>query len=329
MTNCSISIIIPAYNVERYLDEALSSVRGQSEFPDELILIDDGSTDQTLKIAESYKFPFIYKVISIENNGQGNARNVGASLAASEYIYYFDSDDILAKDFIKNIKIQIKSSKHPDIILFSGKSFNDEEYQGNRWMDYNRGFSGYFYNRASLLDKGSLEKGLFCSPCLYVSKRVFWGEDALSFGKNYLEDEAIFYPLLFSCQSFCVLDEVFFYRRNRNDSTMTMIVNSKHVQGALNCIETTMALYYSKGFSEREYWHIKKLLEKHCVSYIVIAKASGLKVPYRKILSIIYSVRSINLMAKAPLYIAGVNEFQIVRKVGRTLKKLRYNIQKL
>ena len=329
MINCSISIIIPAYNVEKYLNEALNSVGEQSEFPDEVILIDDGSTDQTLKIAESYEFPFIYKVISIENNGQGNARNIGINLATSEYIYYFDSDDILAKDFIKSIKVQIKSSKHPDIILFSGESFNDEEYQGKRWMDYNRGFSGYFHDRSSFLDKGSFEKGLFCSPCLYVSKRVFWGKEGLSFGKNYLEDEAIFYPLLFSCQSFCVVDKVFFYRRNRNDSTMTMTVNSKHVQGALNCIETTMALYYSKGFSEREYWHIKKLLEKHCISYIIMAKASGLKVPYRRIFNIIYSVRSITLTAKAPLYIVGVNEFEIVRKVGRALTKLRYNIQKL
>ena len=77
------------------------------------------------------------------------------------------------------------------------------------------------------------------------------------------------------------------------------------------------------------YWHIKKLLEKHFVSYIVMAKASGLKVSYRKIFNIIYSVRSITLTAKAPLYIAGVNEFEIVRKVGRVLTKLRYNIQKL
>jgi glycosyltransferase involved in cell wall biosynthesis len=57
MADCSISIIIPAYNVEKYLKAAMDSIKEQSELPDEVILIDDGSTDRTLKVAKAFEFP--------------------------------------------------------------------------------------------------------------------------------------------------------------------------------------------------------------------------------------------------------------------------------
>jgi glycosyltransferase involved in cell wall biosynthesis len=108
MADCSISIIIPAYNVEKYLKAAMDSIKEQSELPDEVILIDDGSTDRTLKVAKAFEFPVPYQVVSIENGGQGNARNLGVSLASSEYVHFFDSDDLLTKNFISSIKDQIR-----------------------------------------------------------------------------------------------------------------------------------------------------------------------------------------------------------------------------
>lgn len=320
MINCSISIVIPAYNVEKYLGEALDSIQEQSEYPDELILIDDGSMDQTLAIANSYDFSFPYKVVSIENSGQGNARNIGVDLSTSEYIYYFDSDDIIDKSFIKTIKKQIADSNFPDIVLFSGESFNDNNYYGKRWLDYTRGFSGFFNNRIDFLNEGFLKAGLFCQPCLYVSKKSLWGKQGLKFRNGYLEDEAIFYPLIFSCQSFYVLDEVFFYRRNRNGSTMTMKPNSKHVKGALNCIETSLELYQSRDFSKPEKWHIKKRIEKYCISYISIARRAELKVSYDKIFDAAYITQNIKLLAKIPFYMAKVNEINVVKKARQVVK---------
>jgi glycosyltransferase involved in cell wall biosynthesis len=102
LSKFSISIIIPAYNVEKYLKIALDSVKYQTELPDEVILVDDGSIDETLKIAKECEFPVPYRVISIKNGGQGNARNVGVREASSEYVYFFDSDDMLKDNFIKS-----------------------------------------------------------------------------------------------------------------------------------------------------------------------------------------------------------------------------------
>lgn len=320
--SASISIIIPAYNVEKYLRAALDSIKEQVELPDEVILIDDGSTDRTLEIARACEFPVPYQIVSIENGGQGNARNLGASLASSEYIYFFDSDDLLTNSFIHSVKDQIRTNGDPDIVLFSGESFNDSEYQGNRWVDYCRGFSGSFTDRAQFLDRALSERALFCSPCLYVSKKALWGPNGLKFGPNFLEDEALFMPVLFACSSYVVVDEVLFLRRNRDGSTMTMAPNSKHVNGALNCMKTTLSLYSSKHFTFRERWHVRKRLESHCIFYIVNARRAGLPVKLGELLRAIAKSRSLSLAAKALLYGARVDEIDAVRKVGRAVKRV-------
>jgi glycosyltransferase involved in cell wall biosynthesis len=321
MADCSISIIIPAYNVEKYLGAALDSIKAQEQLPDEVILIDDGSTDRTLEVAEAYRFPVPYQVASIENGGQGNARNVGVSLASSEYIYFFDSDDLLTTNFISSIKNQIDGNQHPDILLFSGESFQDNEYQGNRWVDYSRGFSGSYNDRVAFLNLAFSHKGLFCSPCLYVSKRSLWGLKGLAFGPNFLEDEAIFYPLLFSCRTFSVIDEVLFLRRNREGSTMTMAPNAKHVNGALHCMQTTLGLYSSADLISRERWHIRKRLEGHCTAYIVMARKAGLSIRLTELLSAISKTKSLKLAVKTFLFGVRADQSDAVRRIGRAVKK--------
>lgn len=96
-----VSIIIPFFNEEQYLHRALNSAVGQSYKHLEIILIDDGSTDKSVSIAESYqsKYPQI-KLISTENRGLGHARNVGMALATGTYLTFLDSDDELNQDAV-------------------------------------------------------------------------------------------------------------------------------------------------------------------------------------------------------------------------------------
>ena len=93
----SISIIIPIYNVQDYLPKCLDTVFAQ-EIPDtEVILVNDGSTDQSVEICKDYQkqHPDII-IVNKKNGGLSDARNVGTSYATGEYIYYLDSDDWLA-----------------------------------------------------------------------------------------------------------------------------------------------------------------------------------------------------------------------------------------
>ncbi|MBB3332572.1 glycosyltransferase involved in cell wall biosynthesis [Halomonas campaniensis] len=303
MADCSISIIIPAYNVEKYLKAALDSIKAQTELPDEVILIDDGSTDKTLAVAEEYDFSIPYKVLSIENGGQGNARNIGAELANFQYLYFFDADDLLDKNFISSFQSCIIRENFPDILLFSSMSFYDNEYSGSRRQEYCRGFSGLFLDRDDFLDSGYGKKGLFCSPCMYVSKATLWKGAALKFGDGYFEDEAVFFPLLFSCNSFLVVDEFFFYRRIRDGSTMTMLPSSRHVSGALNCMNTLRELYSSKRLSKREVWHIRKRMKQHCARYLRVSRDSRTPIAWDKVVDSVVLSRSFSLVARCLIYI--------------------------
>ena len=102
--NPTISIIIPIYNTAKYLPNCLDSIVNQTYKNLEIILIDDGSTDNSYKIAAEYaKKDSRIKLIYQKNTGQSAARNHGIKLATGEYISFIDSDDQIAKDFIKKL----------------------------------------------------------------------------------------------------------------------------------------------------------------------------------------------------------------------------------
>ena len=90
------SVIIPVYNVERFLEECVKSVLEQTFQNYEIILVDDGSTDNSRYIIEKYALDYDnFHAIHKENGGQGVARNLGLELAKGEYIHFIDSDDYI------------------------------------------------------------------------------------------------------------------------------------------------------------------------------------------------------------------------------------------
>ena len=127
MKRTTIAIIIPVYNVENFVNETLLSVKNQISQPDEVIIINDGSTDGSSNIINNYKDLKGWKIINRSNHGLGLTRNFGKSIAISEYIYFLDSDDIIKKDLIFQMRQVIEKNAKPDIILFSGETFANNE----------------------------------------------------------------------------------------------------------------------------------------------------------------------------------------------------------
>jgi len=107
-----ISVIIPTYNRATFLQKAIESILNQSVKVDEIIVIDDGSIDNTKEIIKKYNIKYIYQ----KNQGVSSARNTGIQNATNEWICFLDSDDIWEKD---KIKIQIDYHKQNKNILFS------------------------------------------------------------------------------------------------------------------------------------------------------------------------------------------------------------------
>ena len=100
-----VSVIVPVYNVEKFIDKCLNSLVKQSLKEIEIIVVNDGTKDNSQKIIDKYvkKYPDKIKSYIKENGGQGSARNYGLKKASGEYIGYVDSDDFVEKDMYKKL----------------------------------------------------------------------------------------------------------------------------------------------------------------------------------------------------------------------------------
>lgn len=128
-TDITITLIVPVYNVEEYLTQCLESVVGQSVSFDEVILVNDGSTDQSRSICEKYSLKYGYfKLIDQENRGLSMARNVGLNHAAGEYILFLDSDDYLREDTVKKLKVELRRFRQ-DAVYFDADIHCEEGYE--------------------------------------------------------------------------------------------------------------------------------------------------------------------------------------------------------
>ena len=121
-----VSVIVPIYNTEIYLKECLNSVINQTLKDIEIICINDGSTDNSLKILEYFaKIDKRVTIFSQKNKGQGSARNLGLKHAKGEYICFVDSDDVLKPNELEDT-YNISSKKSLDFLIFKLFTYNEE-----------------------------------------------------------------------------------------------------------------------------------------------------------------------------------------------------------
>jgi len=241
-----ITAIVPAYNVENYVVSALDSLLNQTEKFHEIIVVNDGSTDATGALIDQYRDIDGVRIFHSGNNGQGSARNLALSQASGEFVYFFDADDLLNIDFVASMQVLVSANPELDIIYFSGESFLDEGCRSEYMPSYDRKISREF--RSGIEATGAMLRRdvYFASPCLYLSKRILWEDNGLTFMNIVHEDEEIIMRL--SCSagaSFC-LDKVFFKRRIRAESTMTLPKSMRNANGYLRTLESIAAYCKSK-----------------------------------------------------------------------------------
>lgn len=112
MNNDLISVIVPVYNVENYIEECCKSLLEQTYSNIEILLIDDGSKDNSGKICDVFANKFNnFKVYHKENGGLSDARNYGLKFAKGEYVTFVDSDDTVEKNYIEELYNLIKKYK--------------------------------------------------------------------------------------------------------------------------------------------------------------------------------------------------------------------------
>lgn len=154
MKNPLITVIIPVYNVEQYLEKCLDSVINQ-DYPDlEIILVDDGSPDQCGEICERYaKKDSRIKVIHKKNGGLSDARNVAIDVALGEYITFVDSDDYVSDDYVATLYELIKKNNCKISVSSYIRFGQDDELK-----DGNKTIKEYVFSRDNALKEMFYQK---------------------------------------------------------------------------------------------------------------------------------------------------------------------------
>src|SRR3989344_9239918 len=127
-SSTDVSVIIPIFNGERYADKAIESVLAQTLPASQIIVVDDGSWDETPAVLERYRGKI--KIVRVKNRGVSNARNIGISLARGRYVAFLDHDDVWFKNKLEK---QIAAlQKYPEIGFISSNYFVRYERFNNR-----------------------------------------------------------------------------------------------------------------------------------------------------------------------------------------------------
>lgn len=206
-----VSIIVPIYNAEKYLDSCIQSVLRQTYTNWELILIDDGSTDKSGRIAEEYGFADErITVFHQKNLGVSLARNQGIDEATGNYVVFLDADDELIEDCLAKT-VNIAEETNADVV--AGRSCENQELFQDRII----------WTGAEALEN-SLKDHLFTySACAKLIRREFIGKTRVTPDIRINEDSYFVFQLLCKQNVFVLTNDViYFYRANSESSSRTV-----------------------------------------------------------------------------------------------------------
>lgn len=242
MNKCKLSIIVPVYGVEKYIDKCLDSLVKQSLKEIEIIVVNDGTKDNSQKIIDKYvkKYPDKIKSYIKENGGQGSARNYGLEKANGEYIGYVDSDDFIEKDMYKKLYNKAKENNY-DIVVCGNYNVS-EDYQ-NKNIDtfinnYNTDLENIFFGKMAVWNK--------------IYKRDILIKNKLEFKeKVWYEDLAFTLKAIMNSNTFAFIDEPLYDYLIREGSTM----NNSNVQRNLEILDAfNDILSYIQHNKKEEYF---------------------------------------------------------------------------
>lgn len=242
-----ISIIIPVYNVEKYLQDCVDSVRKQTYKNLEIILIDDGSTDNSGKMCDEYKKQDArIKVFHKSNGGLSDARNLGLEKATGQYVYFLDSDDILPQCAIE-ILLYICLENKADVAIAGYEKFSNRIPQE---VDTNKLEDSEVLDKIEAIRRMLLQNGFGHEAWGKLYKTKLWKCEHFPKGKLY-EDYATTYRIINQCDKVAVLKGNLYWYRIRNGSIMKSKLNAKNMQ--LLDIAEEVTSYLKREIPELEY----------------------------------------------------------------------------
>lgn len=324
--NIFISIIVPVYNVEKYLRECLDSISQLKTVTWEAILVDDGSTDTSGKICDEYaKQDSRFRVIHQKNAGVSAARNAGLDAAKGEWIWFVDSDDSINPDFeISNPEVL----NDADYVLFDMRKFCDGEELNT--LEHQKGIL-----KCTDLSKNDFLCKFQCNhhPRLFYKKTWVMIEHhqrlAFSLGTRVGEDLEFQYKYLIRCQRPARLDAVLYnYRLREGSATQDDSYRRKNVED-LPIVLQHLLEWCKQENVKPEPWldmRIQQMFQNLLYSASLV-KEVEMKVLQATIRSLLLAFREQGFnfpkMAKMKLAYGSVNTYFVLNRVYLKLKGIK------
>ncbi len=265
-----LSIIVPVYNVEQYIGKCLESLEKQTLKDIEILIVNDGSPDNSQEIIDSYvnKYPNMFFSYKKENGGLGDARNFAIPLCKGEYIAFIDSDDYVREDFAEKTYKYAKENNF-DIVVFDAIWFYPDGRE-EKHSTFPR-FIKEKDDKAYVLAQPAAWNKIF--------KREIWTENALKFPiKLWYEDLATIPITAKFTDKIGFLNEELYYYRQRENSIMS---NNKYSPRLLEIIKACDLLYQdlieSKYKAELEYTILFQLIYYASYRFIEFEKYDDIK----------------------------------------------------
>ncbi len=246
MLEPKISIIVPIYNVEKYLEKCIQSILNQTFNDFELILVDDGSPDGCADICDKYQaVDTRVQVIHKKNGGLSDARNAGLELARGDYIGFVDSDDFIAENMYELLYENIQNS-HADIAICNYTRVDEQDNLIDKKDAYY--IPDYrCYEQEEFVEEMVQEYGgYFVVTVNKLYKKEIFENLRFPIGKQH-EDEFLIHRIIGKCHKIVCIKEVLYFYLQREGS----IMNKKSSLGYMNFGEALIDRYHytkEKGY---------------------------------------------------------------------------------
>ena len=223
MSNMKISIIIPIYNVEKYVEKTLNSVCNQDFDDYEIIIVNDGSPDNSLNICKEFtsRSPRNIRIISQANGGLSKARNTGFDNAKGEYIWFIDSDDWIKENCLKEIVAML--TDNVDELVIGAANVSDNGAIINERNLFPK------FDKSTVSGKEAWNLGInqLCAAVFTIYRREFLIKNNLRFMEGIYHEDAEFCPRAsYLSSTIRYMSSVIYYVR-QNPNSITRSFNEK------------------------------------------------------------------------------------------------------
>lgn len=282
-TSLKVSVIIPVYNVEKYLRACLESVVNQTLENIEIICINDGSSDRSIDILREYAGKDDrFVIINQQNQGQSVARNKGINLAKGKYIYFLDSDDMIVPYALERM-FEEAVTNNLDVLYFDGKATFETSDLEKEFNSYNNSYQSKFSTNlvlsgAKMFAKMSSSSSYRVQCCLYFMKTEFVQREGIIFPEGIIhQDNVYMFKTILVADRVKHIKEKLFIQYVRSNSTITQGITFNHFYGYLVCymemLEYSNLFEYTSDVGEAVFGTLNSIVNGAVREYSVLSQA--------------------------------------------------------